>query len=296
MTGSTTSFSTGHSARHSATILTPLSSPRAPVLAARARASDESASNWARIRGFESTSMAETPRVFCAVIRVTIDVPCTPQAENVFRSACNPAPPPLSLPAIVSAIGNRPSSSGFANSDRKKRSKDFVIRGARVNYDAETIFYSAALLIDLLAGLAKSSFAIAEVRERLEQPGLIEIWPHHIGYVNLAIGNLPEQEVADAKLTAGSNHKVGVGPTAGIKMAAEGGFVNIVGLKFARPHRLGNFARGGQNLLAPAITHGDLQEHAGILLACHLKLFYRASHAFAERLAIANYVWDSAVS
>src|SRR2546422_5351905 len=43
--------------------------------------------------------------VFCAVMAVIADVPCTPNAANVFRSAWMPAPPPLSEPAIVSATG-----------------------------------------------------------------------------------------------------------------------------------------------------------------------------------------------
>ena len=46
-----------------------------------------------------------TPSVFCAVTAVIADVPKTPCAANVFRSAWMPAPPPESLPAIVSACG-----------------------------------------------------------------------------------------------------------------------------------------------------------------------------------------------
>jgi hypothetical protein len=36
---------------------------------------------------------------------VIADVPKTPSAENVFKSAWIPAQPPLSEPAIVSAVG-----------------------------------------------------------------------------------------------------------------------------------------------------------------------------------------------
>ena len=43
------------------------------------------------------------PSVFCAVMAVMADAPKTPNAVNVFRSAWMPAPPPESLPAIVSA-------------------------------------------------------------------------------------------------------------------------------------------------------------------------------------------------
>ena len=48
-----------------------------------------------------------TPTVFCAVIAVIAQTPWTPRAANAFRSACMPAPPPESEPAIVSATGVR---------------------------------------------------------------------------------------------------------------------------------------------------------------------------------------------
>ena len=53
----------------------------------------------------ETASHAVTPRVFCAVTAVIALVPYTPCAANVFKSAWIPAPPPESLPAIVSAVG-----------------------------------------------------------------------------------------------------------------------------------------------------------------------------------------------
>src|SRR6266536_5504215 len=48
---------------------------------------------------------ARTPSVFCAVIAVIALAPYTPSAWNVLRSACMPAPPPESEPAIVRATG-----------------------------------------------------------------------------------------------------------------------------------------------------------------------------------------------
>jgi hypothetical protein len=44
--------------------------------------------------------------VFCAVNAVIAVQPYTPSAENVFRSACTPAPAPESLPAMESATFN----------------------------------------------------------------------------------------------------------------------------------------------------------------------------------------------
>jgi len=39
------------------------------------------------------------------VMHVIALAPCTPSEANVFKSAWMPAPPPLSEPAIVSAMG-----------------------------------------------------------------------------------------------------------------------------------------------------------------------------------------------
>ena len=50
-------------------------------------------------------SQSLTPSVFCAVTAVIADAPYTPIAAKVLRSAWMPAPPPESLPAIVSARG-----------------------------------------------------------------------------------------------------------------------------------------------------------------------------------------------
>src|SRR5690606_9875641 len=62
-------------------------------------------SSWARTNSGGTACTPCTPIVFCAVRAVMTDVPNAPNAWKVFRSAWIPAPPPLSLPAIVSAIG-----------------------------------------------------------------------------------------------------------------------------------------------------------------------------------------------
>ncbi|GAB3554565.1 hypothetical protein GCM10027444_30340 [Actinopolyspora lacussalsi] len=56
--------------------------------------------------------MSETPSVFCTVTAVTAVMPCTPQEKKVRRSACMPALPPESDPAIVRAVGGAVSLAG----------------------------------------------------------------------------------------------------------------------------------------------------------------------------------------
>ena len=50
------------------------------------------------------SKMPLTPTEFCAVTAVIADIPNTPNAENVLRSAWMPAPPPESDPAMVRAF------------------------------------------------------------------------------------------------------------------------------------------------------------------------------------------------
>ena len=76
-----------------------------PVLTASAPMSVTIASICDRISEVGSSRTSVTPPVFCAVIAVMAEVPYTPMAAKVFRSACIPAPPPESDPAIVIARG-----------------------------------------------------------------------------------------------------------------------------------------------------------------------------------------------
>src|SRR5690554_8063020 len=61
---------------------------------------------WARTVSAGMAWKPETPIVFWTVTAVIADVPKTPNAWNVLRSAWIPAPPPLSLPAMVRAMGS----------------------------------------------------------------------------------------------------------------------------------------------------------------------------------------------
>src|SRR5262249_8481861 len=76
------------------------------VLTASAPISSRTASIWAVTKAGVITSTPVTPIVFWTVRAVTAEVPKTPSAENVLRSAWMPAPPPESEPAIVSAVGS----------------------------------------------------------------------------------------------------------------------------------------------------------------------------------------------
>ena len=91
--------------------------------------------------------------MFWAVIAVTALVPYTPWAANVLRSAWMPAPPPESLPAIVSAVCIRkirsqclfaPPASTPRNAAHHRRRPATLDRGSLV----------AALLVTALTAVA----------------------------------------------------------------------------------------------------------------------------------------------
>ena len=61
--------------------------------------------------------------------------------------------------------------------------------------------------------------------DRLFQIRAIEVRPQPVGEDELGIGALPEQEIAQAKLAAGADQKIGVGNVGGQKLAVERGLV-----------------------------------------------------------------------
>ena len=78
--------------------------PSIPTLTASTPMSSITARTWAVTMSAGSGWITETPTVFCAVIAVIAVIPCTPQRAKAFRSACTPAPPPESEPAMLSAV------------------------------------------------------------------------------------------------------------------------------------------------------------------------------------------------
>lgn len=75
-----------------------------PVFTARTGRSVRTVSTCSLTNSGSKDTDATTEVVFCAVTAVTALVPKTPSAANVLRSACRPAPPPESDPAMVRAI------------------------------------------------------------------------------------------------------------------------------------------------------------------------------------------------
>ena len=72
-----------------------------PVLTLATSKSVKTASNCASISEIGKSNASVTATVFCAVTEVIADIAKPPFAEIALISACIPAPPPESEPAIV---------------------------------------------------------------------------------------------------------------------------------------------------------------------------------------------------
>jgi len=93
------------SAANAVTVSTMSAVASIPVFTARTSKSSATASICPSTSSTGRTCVLSTPRVFCAVTAVTALVAKVPQASIVLRSAWMPAPPPESLPAMVSVTG-----------------------------------------------------------------------------------------------------------------------------------------------------------------------------------------------
>ena len=67
---------------------------------------------------------------------------------------------------------------------------------------------------------AVPALALLVVGHRLQQVAAPEVGPQHVGDPDLRVGDLPEQEVADAHLAAGADEQVGVGLAGGVEVGA----------------------------------------------------------------------------
>ena len=56
----------------------------------------------------------------------------------------------------------------------------------------------------------------------------VELGPESVGHVKLAIGDLPQEKVADAKLAGGPDQQVGIGQLRRVQVLADARFVDVL--------------------------------------------------------------------
>jgi hypothetical protein len=89
--------------------------------------------------------------------------------------------------------------------------------------------------------------------------GFAEVRPEGVGEVELGVGQLPEQEVAQAQLAAGADHQVGIGHVGQVEVARNRRFVDLRGARARRLDLGGDGADGVGDFGAPAVAEGQDQ-------------------------------------
>jgi hypothetical protein len=94
-----------------------------------------------------------------------------------------------------------------------------------------------------LAQAAEAPLAVTVFQERLEQVNPPEIGPERRRHVEFGVGELPEEEIADAVFAAGADHEIGIGQAGGIERRGNRGLIDGVSggsspaaARAARPH------------------------------------------------------------
>src|SRR5712691_1954939 len=106
-----------------------------------------------------------------------------------------------------------------------------------------------------------------EIGERAIELERTEVRPHGRGDPQLGVGDLPQEEVRYPHLAAGPDEQVRIGDPVGVERAAHVLLGDLRGAELARPHLLGERAKGVQQLLAPAVVERHHQVQPAIVLS-----------------------------
>ena len=115
-----------------------------------------------------------------------------------------------------------------------------------------------------------------------------ELGPQGGGKVQLGVGGLPQQKVADALLATGANEQVDLGQMPGRQVGGQSGFAQVLA---ARVVRMGlQIGLGSLNDVPPAAVVGSNVEREGSALrGGGLSLIYEALQGCAKAAAVAQH-------
>src|SRR5215203_6277647 len=98
--------------------------------------------------------------------------------------------------------------------------------------------------------------------------------------VELCVGDLPEQEVRDAELAAGTDHQVDLGYVGGVEVACEGHLVDVVRRETVRHYPAG----GVHDLRTPTVVERDVNVQAVVPRGEILGLLHGFEHRGRQML------------
>ena len=114
-------------------------------------------------------------------------------------------------------------------------------------------------------GRQSSSRAADNQESRATRLGAAEIGPQSFGDVQLGIGDLPQQEIADTHFARGSDEEVKIRESGGVESRCDGLFVDVQASQTALKARVINDGvHGIHQLGAAAVVNGDVQAHTAI--------------------------------
>ena len=121
---------------------------------------------------------------------------------------------------------------------------------------------------------AEPAVPALELADGLEQVLSAEVGPQHVGEHQLAVGQLPEQEVGDPELAGGADDQIRIGHVRLIEVPGDGPLVDL-----GRRHPGGDQCPHGIDDLGPAsVVEGEDERHTPVVLGQVGRLVHLAQH------------------
>ena len=123
----------------------------------------------------------------------------------------------------------------------------------------------------------------------------IELGPQGLGEVELAVGQIPEQKIADSLFTTGSNQKIDRRQIRGRKCPGKCRLIYAGRVDATVAGLLGNQASRLNEIPTPAVSHGDDEIEPGIGCRPGLGGFRRLDQRLAQLVVVADKAQANAV-
>src|SRR6056297_1265932 len=135
-----------------------------------------------------------------------------------------------------------------------------------------------ALSILDLAQASKTAVASGEIKQRLLQVFSREVWPEHVGKVQLGIGQLPQEKVGETTFAAGPDQQVRRRGIAQSQSAVHAVLGDRLWRQTLVADRFGQSAGGRDDIGPTTVVHSHVQDQSLVVLG---SLFCPA-HAVAQ--------------
>lgn len=115
---------------------------------------------------------------------------------------------------------------------------------------------------ELFAGQTKATFTMLVVNDCFVELLFVEVGPKHWSETEFGIGSLPQEEVADAALSTGSDQEVGCRDAVRVEATLNGSRVDILRIEFALLNLKGNLLDSMGNLFVTGVAERQYESEA----------------------------------